>query len=181
MSTKELAAKVGTTQGTVSRLETGTQAITMEWLEKLSYAIGVKPSALIDDTVIYAAMRGDLRSDREHWPLLEGDEVELLPVPTLFDLQVIGGEITAFRISDRALVFCDRGGGTLSKNNVGRLFVLHVQVPLLYDGLCLAEFFDHPLGPCYYHKQGLAIDLQLSARDKRISNRWRVLTRYEAM
>lgn len=180
MSAQELAAKVGSTQGTISRLETGTQAITMEWLEKLSYALGVKPSALIDDTMTYAALRGDLRSGRGEWPLFEGDDIELIPVPTLFDIHLSGRKVTAFRVDERALVFCDRGQG-FSEAVVGKPYVLHIRVPGKGGGLCMAVFEDDMFGPGFVYTQGYAHAPRIGLWDECIHENWRVLTRYEAV
>ena len=48
LTQSELAAKVGTTAATVSRLEKDEMTLSTEWLDRFAHALGVHPSELIE-------------------------------------------------------------------------------------------------------------------------------------
>ena len=56
----ELAAKAGTTEATVNRLENGLQSPRMSTLRKLAAALGVEPADLIDWGATAEEARGKL-------------------------------------------------------------------------------------------------------------------------
>ena len=49
LSAKKLAERVDTTEATISRIESGKQNLSQTWLQKISQALGVHVTALLDE------------------------------------------------------------------------------------------------------------------------------------
>lgn len=174
MSTRELAEKIGTSQPNLTRLETGSQAVTVEWLVKFGYALGVPPSALIDFDNLYATVRGDLRPDRSEWPPFKPEDCYVVPVPLLFDPSRRGDLLDAFQIGERDFIFCERAQ-SFGEGVNGKRFVLQVREAGGNDGLCLATFHDDRFGPGFRPIQGHMTAPWIGLWSATIQKKWRVI------
>lgn len=99
---EELAQIVGTTQASISRLEQGRQALTVEWLYRLAPVLGVRPADLLDrdDSIRYAYVKGDARKKLpEHWEF-SPDRVYTIPIPTAYS-HFAGEPLDAFETDEQ--------------------------------------------------------------------------------
>jgi DNA-binding Xre family transcriptional regulator len=176
MSTRELAEKLGTSQPNLTRMETGSQAVTVEWLHKIGYVLGVTPTAFIDHDGVYATVRGDIRPDRKEWPLFTAEQAYVVPVPTLFGMPVNGSRVDAFEIGERDLIFCGRAQH-FAEDTTGKRHVLHIRDDS-GEGLCLATFEDNRFGPGFRPTQGHMPAPWLNLWDERIQRKWRVIAEF---
>src|SRR4051794_7201305 len=54
----ELATRIGVTKGEISRLEGGSRRMTMEWMNKVSSALGLRPDQLMSQPPSYRTAVG---------------------------------------------------------------------------------------------------------------------------
>lgn len=89
-SAADLAARVGTTQPTIQRLEKGQQALTVEWMQRIAKALSVTPADLLETA------------------LVAGLETELEPVPLSNDPEaqraLFQRGLKRFRVTGESLI-----------------------------------------------------------------------------
>ena len=179
LSTRELAKLLGTSGPTITRLETGKQTVSVEWLEKIGHILGVPPSAFLDDDMIFATLRGDLRTNRKKWPVFGPNRTKLLPVPDLFGVNIKGRAIEAFQIEDRKLVFCDRAV-RFDEDAIRKPHVLRIHDEN-GEHLALADYFDDDgegPNPIFLYRQGYPFGARMSLWDDNLHHKWRVIAEW---
>lgn len=94
MTLQEVADIVGTTAQTIQRLETGNMTVSVEWLERISRAFDLTPSALLSQETSYAVrFVGDVAAD--------GSIQTPAPAAEPMRLAVPGDDPMAVRTRDR--------------------------------------------------------------------------------
>lgn len=80
---QQLADAIGASQGAVSRLESGKMKLSLPWLERIAFALGVRVVDLLDDSgnFSYAYVIGSLRVIDP--PLYPAEYTYPIPVPRL--------------------------------------------------------------------------------------------------
>jgi transcriptional regulator with XRE-family HTH domain len=80
---QQLADAIGSSQGAVSRLENGKMKLSLPWLERIAFAIGVRVVDLLDHVgdFSYAYVIGSLKATEP--PIWPPDMVQPIPVPSL--------------------------------------------------------------------------------------------------
>jgi transcriptional regulator with XRE-family HTH domain len=85
MTAKQLAEKVGTTQSTITRLEGGSRALSKDWMDKLSKALGIDAADLLSSGkhVDYVSVIGVICNGKlTNAAMLAPKDVFTVPFPT---------------------------------------------------------------------------------------------------
>jgi len=106
LTLQQLAERINTTAQTIQRLETGNMTVSIDWLEKLSHALDMHPSDLLE---------GGAQGDIPLLGKLEGNGVLYKPASAL-------NEETSFRISipaiDPVAISLGRTIGAYNKDSI---------------------------------------------------------------
>jgi transcriptional regulator with XRE-family HTH domain len=185
-STQELANRVGTTHATISRLESGKQQLTQEWILRFAQVFGVRAGDIIevDDKISYALVIGTLH-DPNNGSLFDRDEIYSIPVPgavTRGGGWTHHGEIfNAFETESGWLITSSeaRPVTALQHRKDGATFVVEMRAPGRGDVLSARRFFASDTGgPGLETGEGDPALRWLPVSDKRVLTVWRVLAEY---
>jgi transcriptional regulator with XRE-family HTH domain len=135
LSAKKLAERVDTTEATISRIESGKQNLSQTWLQKISQALGVHITALLDegpkigrDIVPVIARIENGKWLENHFFKLE----DIYPVPVAASLEALGlsaqeaRELSAFEPGDafRGIILAVELSKLKAANYIGKAFVV---------------------------------------------------------
>lgn len=99
LSQTELAERCGTTQPSIYKIEAGQRKLTDRWLEKLSIALDVRPSDLLEgdaeEVMIVAAIDAVTWTPEGFWPTDQWYGISAPPDDRYPDVRRIGFEIKA--------------------------------------------------------------------------------------
>jgi transcriptional regulator with XRE-family HTH domain len=180
LSVADLAERVGTTSATVSRLESGSRGLTLEWMRRLALAMGVRAADLIiedGDTITFAQVTGDIRAqagatgDATGW---KGHvRPRLIPVPVKLPTE---RPIDAFRTTERGYVFCVEAFPD-AQDRDRRFVILFTHIGEERLDLRTFELVDGTHGG-FYSKAGSPGERWLKVSDPRINRIWKVLAEF---
>jgi transcriptional regulator with XRE-family HTH domain len=184
LSVRELAAIVHTTHATISRLESGKQNLTQEWLRKLADALSVSPIDLLEpsDYVEYVSVAGIIypglfRADA----IFSKTKSYSIPIPK--QSRASSGDLIAFEVYGRPCTWyiAKQESKLVSANSIGKLFVV-----MLNDG---SGNFEISLRSLTFGKDGLFLvtsegepsSLSVRLDDDRVASVWRAIAKYETL
>jgi transcriptional regulator with XRE-family HTH domain len=170
LTVSELAARVGTTSATVSRLEGGTRGLDLDWMRRIALALGVRAADLIVDTdaVQFATLRGDLRPNKPS----NSANSRLIPLPVNFDKV---SAVDAFQTGKAGFVFAAKMFP--AKEDRDRRFV--VEIEHTTGRLLEIRAFEQDGPQLGFYSRHASPELRwLAVGDRRILSTWRIIAEF---
>lgn len=110
LTAAELADRAKTFQSTISRMEAGRQAVTLEWLYRIAEALEVQPADLLVQTgprLLWVVVVGDLRRSESEGVMLDHGDRNIIPCP-IKPTSWSGDSVEAFRTGEQSWLVCER-------------------------------------------------------------------------
>jgi transcriptional regulator with XRE-family HTH domain len=180
ISAQQLADKIGTTQATISRIETGKQVPTTDWLSKIAHALNVTVIDLLDvaDTGERVPVIGAIRMGK--WveePIFNSNDIYTITIPKQTRLPLY--ERKAFELDETSTKIIAKDETKLSAaNHIGRPFVVMRENDMKRFELSFRKLEHWPEGLFLTDEKSEPSQRSVRLDDDRVVKVWRAVAEY---